>query len=59
MTTIVIYHQMAIIEIHVGKNMVDDILLDGSLGINAIIDGLRGKLGLLPPQPTPFNFNDG
>jgi hypothetical protein len=50
---------MAIIEIHVGKNMVDDILLDGSLGINAIIDGLRGKLGLLPPQPTPFNFNDG
>jgi hypothetical protein len=47
---------MAIIKIHVGKNMVDDILLDGSSRVNAIIDGLRRKLGLLLPQPTPFNL---
>jgi hypothetical protein len=36
--------------------MVDDILLDESLEVNAITNGLRQKLGLLPPQPTPFNL---
>jgi hypothetical protein len=25
----------------IGKNMVDDVLMDGGLGVNAIIDGIR------------------
>jgi hypothetical protein len=31
------------------KNTVDIVLLDGGLGVNVIIDGLRKKLGLPPP----------
>jgi hypothetical protein len=54
--TTIVDHQMAIIVVHVGKNMVDNILLDGRLGINAIIDGLRWKLRLSPPQLIPFNL---
>jgi hypothetical protein len=47
---------MAVIVVHVGKNMVIDILLDGGLGVNAITDGLRWKLRLPPPQLVPFNL---
>ncbi len=39
-----------------GKNVVDDVLLNESLKVNTIIDGLRQKLGLPPPQRTPFNL---
>jgi hypothetical protein len=46
---------MAVIVVHVGKNMVDDVLLDGGSRVNAIIDGLRQKLRL-PPPPPPFNL---
>jgi hypothetical protein len=34
---------MLVIVVHVRKNMVDDVLLDGRLGVNAIIDGLKQK----------------
>jgi hypothetical protein len=54
--TTIVDHQMAVIVVHVGKNMVDNILLDGGSGINAIIDGLRWKLRLSPPQLVPFNL---
>ncbi len=47
---------MVIIEVHVGKNVVDDVLLNESLKVNTITDGLRQKLELPPPQPTPFNL---
>jgi hypothetical protein len=46
---------MVVILVHVGKNMVD-ILLDGGSGVNAIINGLKWKLRLLPPQLVPFNL---
>jgi hypothetical protein len=36
--------------------MVDNVLLDGRLGVNAITNGLRQKLGLPPPQLAPFNL---
>jgi hypothetical protein len=38
------------------KKKVDDVLLDGRLGVNAIINELRQKVGLPLPQPTPFNL---
>lgn len=34
-------YQMMIIEVHVGKNVVDDVLLNESLKVNTITDGLR------------------
>jgi hypothetical protein len=49
-------HQIEAIVVHVGKNMVDNVLLDGGSRVNVIVDGLRRKLGLPPPQPIPFNF---
>jgi len=36
--------------------MLDDVLLDGRLGVNAITNELRQKVGLPLPQPTPFNL---
>jgi hypothetical protein len=39
-------HQMTIIVIHVKNNMVDNVLLDGGLGMNVI--WIKEKLGLSP-----------
>jgi hypothetical protein len=44
---------MAIIQMHMGKNIVEDILLDGELSVNIIIEDLRKKLGLPILKPTP------
>jgi hypothetical protein len=40
---------MVVIMVHVRKNMVDVVLLDGGSRVNVITNGLRWKLGLLPP----------
>jgi hypothetical protein len=42
--------------VHVGKKMVDDVVLDGNSKVNVITIGLKWKLGLLPHQLTLFNF---
>jgi hypothetical protein len=42
-------HQMVVIMVHIGKNMIDDILLDRGSWANAITDELRWNLGLSPP----------
>jgi hypothetical protein len=55
-TIVVVDHQMAIIVVHVRKNMVDNVHLDGRLGVNVIKNGLKQKLGFPTPQPTPFNL---
>ncbi len=39
-------HHMVVIQVHVGKNSVDDVLLDGGSIMNIIIKDLRMKLGL-------------
>jgi len=36
---------MATILIYVGKNLVDDVLLNGGLIVNMIIDSFRKRLG--------------
>jgi hypothetical protein len=33
-------HQMAMIQVHVGKKFIDDMLIDGGSGINIIIENL-------------------
>ncbi len=47
---------MAIIPVHVGKNLVEDVLLDGGLGVNIITKDLRKKLGLSIPKPAPYTL---
>jgi hypothetical protein len=48
-TSIVIDHHMVVIHVHIGKNLVNDELLDGKLGVNIIIEKLKATLGL--PKP--------
>jgi hypothetical protein len=50
---------MAIIQIHIGKNTIEDMLLDKGSKVNIITKQLRLRLGLPKPEPTPYKFEDG
>ncbi len=39
-------NQMAIIQVQVGKNIVEDVLIDGGASVKIITENLRTKLGL-------------
>jgi len=47
---------MDVIQIQVGKNFINDVLIDGGFGINIIIENLRIQLSLSKLNPTPYNF---
>jgi hypothetical protein len=47
---------MAVIQVLIGKNTIDDVLLDGGFGINIVTKQLRLRLGLPKPKPTPYNL---
>jgi len=47
---------MVVIQVQIGKNTLEDVLLDGGSGINIIIEQLRLKLGLPKPKPPPYNI---
>jgi hypothetical protein len=47
---------MAIIQVQIGNNTMEDVLLDGGSRVNVIIEQLRLKLGLPKPKPTPYNL---
>jgi hypothetical protein len=47
---------MVVILVHVGKNIMEDVVLDGELGVNIIAKDLRKKLGLLIPKPTLYTL---
>jgi hypothetical protein len=49
-------NQMVVIQVQVGKNIVEDFLLDGGTTINIMIKNLRTKLGLPKPRPTPYHL---
>jgi hypothetical protein len=39
-------HQMAMIQVQVCKNFIDDVLIEGGFGVNIIIENLGVQLGL-------------
>ena len=45
---------MAVIQVQVGKNFIEDVLLDGGSGVNIIIENLRVQLGLSKPKLAPY-----
>jgi hypothetical protein len=47
---------MAIFQVQIGKNTIEDVLLDGGSGKNIIIKQLRLKLRLPKPKPAPYNL---
>jgi hypothetical protein len=55
-TTIKLDNQMAVIQVQVEKNILQDVLLDGGTSVNIIIKNLKRKLGLLKPRPFPYHL---
>ena len=47
---------MSVISICIGKNIVDDVLLDGGSGVNVITEEEHYRLGLPKPSLAPFNL---
>jgi hypothetical protein len=47
---------MAVIPIHVGKNLVEDVLLDGGSSVNIITEDLKENLGLPIPNLAPYTI---
>jgi hypothetical protein len=55
-TTIKVDNQMAVIQIQVGKKIVEDVLIDGGTSVNIIIENVITKLVLPKTRPTPYHF---
>jgi hypothetical protein len=47
---------MAVTQVQVGKNFIEDVFLNGSSRVNIITKKLRIRLGLSKPKPTPYNL---
>jgi hypothetical protein len=47
---------MTVIPIHVGKNLVEDVLLDGGSSVNIITEDLKENLGLPIPNLAPYTI---
>jgi hypothetical protein len=47
---------MVVIQVQVGKNIVEDFLLNGGTNVNIIIENLTTKLGLPKLKPTPYHL---
>jgi hypothetical protein len=47
---------MEVIQIQIGKNKIEDVLLDGDFGVNIIIKRLKLRLGLQKPKLAPYNL---
>jgi hypothetical protein len=54
--SIVIDLHMVVIHVHMGKNIIEDVLLDGGLGVNIITEYLRKKIKLPIPKPTLYTL---
>jgi hypothetical protein len=51
-----INNHMVVIQVQIGINTIDDVLLDGGYGVNIIIKQLRVRLGLPKPKYVPYNL---
>jgi hypothetical protein len=47
---------MAVIQIQVANNFIDDVFFDEGFGLNIIIGKLKIQLGLSKPNLTPYNL---
>jgi hypothetical protein len=47
---------MAIIQVQIGKNTIEDVLPNGGSSVNIITKWLRLRLGLPKPKPAPYNM---
>jgi hypothetical protein len=49
-------NMMAVIQVQVGKNIVEDVLINGGTNVNIITKNLRTKLGLPKPRLVPYDL---
>ncbi len=49
-------NQMVVIQVQVGKNIVENVLIDGRVNVNIIIKKFISKLGLPKPKPIPYHL---
>jgi len=54
--SVLIDHQIAIIDVQIYKNIIEDVLLSRGSRMNIIIEKLKAYLGLLKPQLAPYNL---
>jgi hypothetical protein len=47
---------MAVIQVQVRKNIVEDVLIDGRASVNIITENLKTKLSLPKPRPVPYHL---
>ncbi len=47
---------MAIIQVQIRKNFIEDVFLDGGFGVNIITKKLRVQLILSKPKLAPYNL---
>jgi hypothetical protein len=47
---------MVVIQIQIGKNFIEVVLLDCRSGVNIIMEKLKVQLGLSKPKPSPYNL---
>jgi len=55
-SVIEVNNQMAIIQLQVGKNIIEDVLINGGASVNIITENLIKKLGLPKPRPIPCHL---
>jgi hypothetical protein len=48
-------NKMVVIQVQVGKNIIEDVLLDGGASVNIIIENIITKISLPKPRPTPYH----
>lgn len=53
---LVIDKHIPVIWVLVGKNIVEDIQIDGGSGVNVVSEDKHERLGLSKPSPAPFNL---
>jgi hypothetical protein len=55
-TTIKVDNQMLVFQVQVGKNTIEDVLLNGRASVNIITKNLITKLGLPKPRLAPHHL---
>jgi hypothetical protein len=55
-TIIEVDNQTIVIQVQVGKNIVEDVLIDRGANVNIIIENFKTKLGLPKTRPTPYHL---
>jgi hypothetical protein len=49
-------HHMVMIQVQVGKNFSDDVIINGGFRVNIIIENLEVQLNQSKPNPVPYNL---